>query len=355
MKPCFIPVLFVCSLLIGITGGCSTDLDLNAEYEDIPIIYGLLDVEDSTHYVRIQKAFLGQKSAQDIAGNHDSLYYDHELDVTVRAVNDNGEPNGATYNLERLNGDTLGLPKDEGMFAEDPNELYRFKGQLNPNATYKLTMTNPKSGKTVSAITKMVQDFEVKRPLPNNSNTEIPVRFQPERSEPFKWDAAPNGKVNELLMRFRYFEWPKGSPGQKEAKHFTWRVINRELTDAGQQEHEVKKGGIVFFSTVSDQLEADPSIRRAVDTVKNQKFTYNVGAEDLYNYVRVGEAQTGITELQVTPQYSNFDEGLGILSSVYTKELDNIKLADKTIDSLACNTLTKELNFRNSKGAFDCE
>lgn len=348
MQFCYSVLLIAASLIV--LSGCSTDLDLNAEYEEIPVVYGLLNAKDSVHYVRIQKAFLGQRSAEEDAKVRDSTYYDHKLDVTVTALDENGNPNGQTFRLNRVNGDTMGLDKESGAFAEDPNELYRFRGNLNPELTYRFTMENPKTGKRISAETPLVQDFKVERPIPA-----FDLRFLPELSEDFKWDVAPNGKVTELLMRFRYYEWEKGNPGSREAKHIDWRVIKREVTDKGQEQHEVEKGGLAFFTAISNKLNADPDVRRAVDTSNNQKFTYNVGAQDLYNYVRVGEAQTGITELQVTPEYSNFDEGLGIFSSVFTKEVDNIELSEATIDSLACSTFTRDLNFRASNGEFECE
>lgn len=341
-------LLLSCSL-IGLTG-CSTDLDLNADYKEIPVVYGLLNAQDTVHYIRIQKAFLGKQSAEKDATVRDSIYYDQELDVTVSALDENGNPIGQPTRLERVNGDTLGIEKDRGPFAKEPNELYRFKGNLNPELTYRFEMVNPETGKTVSAKTPLVQDFKVERPIPA-----FDLILLPNQSANFKWSAAKNGKVTELIMRFRYYEWEKGNPGSREAKHMDWRVINREVTDRQQEQHEVDRDGLAFLTAVSNKLEADPDVRRAIDTSQNHKFIYNVGAKDLYNYVRVGEAQTGITQLQTTPDYSNFDEGLGIFSSVYTKEVDNIKLSDPTIDSLACSSFTRDLNFSRSDGDFECE
>ena len=36
---------------------CSTDVELYADYKDIPVIYGLLDATADTNYVRINRAF----------------------------------------------------------------------------------------------------------------------------------------------------------------------------------------------------------------------------------------------------------------------------------------------------------
>ena len=46
-----------------ILSSCSEDVDLTAPYKDITVAYGLLDADQDTHWVRIQKAFLGDDNA----------------------------------------------------------------------------------------------------------------------------------------------------------------------------------------------------------------------------------------------------------------------------------------------------
>jgi hypothetical protein len=40
---------------------CETDFELNAEWKDITIVYGILNQNDTAHYIRIQKAFLRRR------------------------------------------------------------------------------------------------------------------------------------------------------------------------------------------------------------------------------------------------------------------------------------------------------
>jgi hypothetical protein len=39
---------------------CSNDVDINANYEQITVVYGLLDPNEDTTYLKINKAFLGE-------------------------------------------------------------------------------------------------------------------------------------------------------------------------------------------------------------------------------------------------------------------------------------------------------
>ena len=42
--------------------GCSTDFDLNADFQETPVIYALFDASEATHYVRVNRAFLSDQT-----------------------------------------------------------------------------------------------------------------------------------------------------------------------------------------------------------------------------------------------------------------------------------------------------
>jgi hypothetical protein len=63
---------------------CKNDVEINGEWKDISVVFGLLNQSDTAHYVRISKAFLGEGDALVFAQQFDSLYYRPELlEVTV--------------------------------------------------------------------------------------------------------------------------------------------------------------------------------------------------------------------------------------------------------------------------------
>ncbi|MBS1689466.1 MAG: hypothetical protein JSS96_12130, partial [Bacteroidetes bacterium] len=66
------------TLAIGllICSSCSEKFKVAAPYKSITVAYGLMDMSDTAHYVRIQKAFLDEnKSAITMAQNPDSNYF----------------------------------------------------------------------------------------------------------------------------------------------------------------------------------------------------------------------------------------------------------------------------------------
>ena len=74
-------------VLVACFYSCSTDVDIYAEYKDIPIIYAMLDARADTNYVKITKAFCGTDenpiNANEVALIYDSSNYDEKLDARL--------------------------------------------------------------------------------------------------------------------------------------------------------------------------------------------------------------------------------------------------------------------------------
>ena len=60
-----------------IFSSCSTDFDLNAPYETIPVVYGLLDQSKDTQFVKINRSFLGYGNNVDYAAINDCTHFEN--------------------------------------------------------------------------------------------------------------------------------------------------------------------------------------------------------------------------------------------------------------------------------------
>src|SRR5690606_21255581 len=112
---------------------CSEDFEVTAPYKDVTLVYGLLNMQDTAHYIRIQKAFLDEnKNAFDMARQADSSFYrESDLEVVMKEIA-NGAMVGAPIPLSRVDMNLEGYPKKEGVFFTAPNYGYKFKKGLNP-------------------------------------------------------------------------------------------------------------------------------------------------------------------------------------------------------------------------------
>ncbi len=326
-----LPALLISCFFVS----CSNDLDIIADYEEVTIVYGLLNPSDNTHYVQVFKGFLEPNtSALILAQDPNALYYDDSVEVKI-------ERGGQSILLEKIDAALIGLPKTEGIFVDSPNYVYRFSENLNQTQTYTLTFLNQRTGHTVKAQTPIVRDFDILFPQPG-----FQLNMNALNTIDFNWRSAPGGKIYQLIFRFHYLEWNVNSPSQVDTLSVDWLLSNNltSNTTNGGESMVFRFDPKQFYNFLPTRLTANSELRRktADDPVE---VVFYVGAEELFNYINVSNAQTGITSLQVKPEYTNVENGLGIFSSRYLKSRSGVKFNPRTLDSLSCGSLTKNLNF----------
>ncbi len=340
---------------------CDSDFDLTSDWKDITVVYGLLNAVDSVHYVKVSKTFLCECNAEDIAQIADSTIYSDNVTVRLERYDENGNF-AQTYFLEKVDGDSLGIVKEEGTFASEPNFLYRFKAILNNdrnvNDNYKLIVDNETTGKVVEANTPLVKEAELDR-IDNANVGIVDLDFGKETENmPIQWKAAGNGKVYDVVIRTWYKEWNVADESNKTLKYADWLAVSAhdidQVTAEGGQNVKIQVRREEYFFAVRAAMTADQDIQRQLTNYPIE-IIFTAGGEELHNYVRASRAQTGIASLQALPEYTNIDEGLGIFSSRYLHSEDSLTVSARTKDSLACGRITKDLNFANRSGTFICQ
>jgi len=109
------PIQYLCGLLIAtlFLPGCEEDVNAPLAKSSYPVVYCILDKDDSAHYVRLTKTFSGPVDANAMAQNPDSLYYKN---ARVFA-----ELSGKTVEMEPTNE----IKRDSGVFFSDYSLLYK--------------------------------------------------------------------------------------------------------------------------------------------------------------------------------------------------------------------------------------
>nr|MDQ3100708.1 hypothetical protein [Bacteroidota bacterium] len=200
----FLFLLVAATVLLG----CSTELEVNAPYKDITIVYGLLNQREDTHFVKINKAFLGEGDAYQYAAIQDSNEYRDE-DIThkmVHRLGTNGQPE-ASFELfpiqinDRLPGDFYS-PEQTVYYFVHP-EVVQVNNDvfyLDQNKEYQLDLVV--KGKEIKARTTITNDFLIS---PVNFSPTTVVNFHgPQGYLPytFRWTTGVDGKRYEVSLRF---------------------------------------------------------------------------------------------------------------------------------------------------------
>ncbi len=334
MKNNLLFALFVSAMFWS---ACSNDFDVAAPWKDIPVVYGLLDIDEEVHYIRIEKAFLDPvKNAFEIAQNADSLYYENAI-VQLEKVG-----NGELYTLQRVDGNdpNVNQPRDPGIFATSPNWLYKIEADqinLKEGERIKLILDRGNGLPLVTAQTVVQGPMKKQRPTGNNFN------FSPGKETELGWAASSEAKVFDVKLIFNYAEFPKTDPDAFVQKSFDWNWAKGLTFNTTQPVYRIQKLGEEFYGVVAGNIEDDPNLNRFFIDIDIEIVA---GGEELEKYVNVALANSGITGSQELPSFSNISEGQGVFSTRSVLTVTGFSLTPSTRDSLIDGSETKHLNFQ---------
>ena len=324
---------------------CSTDFEVNAEWKDIPVVYCLLNQNDAVHYVKVGKAFLGPEDAYTMAMRADSLFYDSVNVVLEEYINSNLTDTIILSKITTILKDSFNTlnPQQNAIFSYDQNILYKTNQILKPNALYKLNITIPSSGKTITSSTALINDFKISIPQMQIgfSNYDSPYELT--------WTTVANAKLYELTLRFHYFERNKLS-GDTTHFYLDWVQPSKiSQGSLGGEEIVLAISSVSFFNFLASRLSTNNDVIRVVNE-KGLDFRFFVGGDDLYTYIEVNKPSNGL--IQEKPAFTNIENGIGLFSSRFNIEKLGYRLSDKTVDSIASGIYSKHLNFVDHNSSF---
>ena len=316
-------IFLILSVFAVVFTSCETDFDVNAEWDEVTVVYGLLDAgeEMNTQQIKISKAFLGKMDALQMAQYADSINFDQgDLAVKVIRVKNNG-------NTDTITLDEVPILRASGIF-NNSIMMYTFENTfedkpfLNSNSGYELLIKNNLTGNQVSSITNIVSNFNfdmgagfpfgfIETWIPGNPSA---TKFS---STVVTWgNSNDNGVQYQIDLIFNYQE----NNIDKDLIYTT-----AVLEGTSQFAFEGEK----FFNFLKNELVKDPSIERKFIDID---LVMTVGSEDLKTYRIINEEITGI--VQERPQFTNINNGIGLFSSRFSKTRKGFSIANRTIDYL---------------------
>ncbi len=334
--------------IIAFLASCSNDFEVAAPWKEIPVVYAILSAKDSAQYIRIEKAFLDpQTNALEIAQIADSLYYPADaISVYLERTSNNTQ-----VQLTRVDGNLEGFPRKSGIFATQPNWLYKIKtpaGQaLAAGEKYRLVIKRADGKADITAETTIPGDFSFT--VPNQQQSPPLLNFFNAQTTSIRWRTDVNGVYFNAYITVRYRE---EAPNGATLAHKTlvWSAFsNQRRTDNtvgnGQYVGEAEINGQDFFQFLHDSIPA---------VTNNDRYRYfefadmklEGGGSEIAQYLSTASVASGITSAETIPTYTNISEGFGIFTGKNHTTLPNIKIETKTVDEMNRNALTVGLNFR---------
>ena len=299
LKNSFIILLF----LIGIQS-CKNDIEINAPWKETAIVNGFLDIGTTQQYIRITKTFqnAANLTPQQAAQISDSVYFDtlivNVIDLTTGVD---------TFHFFK----NTSIQKEPGYFASDKNILY-YCDNLLPKLghIYQLSIVNPKSGKTYLSQTSIVGKTTI---MPNNSSGSpyrLDIFYDPNIPNyiQFEWNPVSNAFIYTALIRYYYTE----NSIQKTADESI--AINDQSTFFYNfQSYQMNQFLLGYFGR---RDTSDHSVFRKITEIN---YVVLSGSKDLLTAVDLSKPNTSL--LQVKPDFSNVQNGLGLFTSRSTTSL----------------------------------
>ncbi|MBK6752569.1 MAG: DUF4249 family protein [Flavobacteriales bacterium] len=340
LLPRALAILTTCIFL----GGCSTDLELTAPYQDITVVYGLISKnandgvnEQTRHYLKINKAFLGDGDALVYALVPDSSEYtDESLPQQDRYVED--IDNGAQYPLI----DTL-MPRDPGIFNSPLHKMYYFDASLDQDHSYKVVVRV--KGSTIEATTPVVNNISYVSGFLSENGTNRLNLFQGGEYKviDMKYRSGADGKRFDVFFRVRYAE-DRGN-GDIREENYRYKIgTTTSSSVSGNEELQLPVNGLTFFETLVSMMENDASINRRI--FRGLDIEFEVADIELTTYLRLTEPISGIVEER--PEYTNITNGYGLFASRHFQTSRHIRLGPDTYVELVEGAATSglgDLNF----------
>lgn len=342
-------LLSLCSL--ALLASCDNDLEIIADWKDIPVVYGVLDAQDTTHYVKFNKAFLGQGDVMMMAQEFDSLHYNEES-VGIRLVESNGQSVTKTIELTL----TDEFDKPEGLFSFPAQNIYKTNDVIDKDLFYSAEVYR-KGVDTL--IAKSSSPVDILPPVRiNKPNVHSAISITPTGYvSKVEWSSVEGGKLYELKMRFNYIEFPISNPSDTVRKFIEWNFPRRQSIDLGGGEgmnYSIDFDQFIGFLSV--YIPENPEVRRYVVGTDSETglsgfsidhacldFTLLAAGEDLSTYIALNENSSSLVVDR--PEYTNIENGMGILSSRTQDLLNGVKITNQSNDQIAQHEMTRHLNF----------
>lgn len=339
-------LLFLLPILAILSAACSNEFEVAAPWEEIPVAYGIISPADTAHYIRVEKAFLDpETSAFTVAQIADSLYYpENAISVFLQRVN-----GGQFYQMQRVDGSQEGYPRKGGIFATQPNWLYKYKfgalDSLRKGEKYRLVIKRADGKPDITAETTIPRDYIFVDPKPFQDPRFI--KFIPDETTNVEWRGDINAEYLNVNFRIRYREeYPDGTVVLDTLDWLAAKNVQRgdQQVSGGLYVGATTISGIGFYQFLKDNIpvEANPPKRYFLGI----DFVLTGGGREIREYLEAAAANSGITGAEVFPTYTNLSEGFGIFTGKNTGILRNITLTTKTIEEVGKNPLTSGLNFQ---------
>lgn len=317
-----ITYLFVATLCLLQLWSCEADFTPNADWKEVPVVYCVLNPDDTVAWVRVQRCYLANDNLYNYTDIADSTNYPQgSLDVKLlqwRAKDTLRSQLVSTGVLERTFDFTYTdtINKESGLFGYRSQPMYGCQtGKLPANKVYQLIIIKRDSGDTLVTATTTLLENQLLYDVPQVGGKVAKVNDFAEGSRmalfkfvgtnkncALSWNTWKRGRLYEPRVRFFYMV-------NGETKYVD--VKCNSVHDQGNSFYAnmvLSEGA--YFEDIKQALTGDTATKVMVHKVGVIVESCN---EDLNAYIAsVNALHSGNQSARI---YTNIEHGIGVFAS----------------------------------------
>lgn len=295
---------------------CENEVNINSDFEEVTVIYGLLDQNADTQFVKVNKTFLDDdKNAVDLASDPNRLFYDS---LTVSLIE---ESSGSEFFLSPME-----ATKEPGTFTTEKNTIYFTEENISPNESYSIKVEKPdesiSTGKTTTVDTVIVEKpfFGIAVPFVDRNGSIDRYTFE--------FSTGNNVAAFEVIMFFKFTEIIGNDSIQRKVRVPLTKFTNSSIEPFVK--FAINFDGLKFFQAIENQVPAATNPTKKVIFPRDNFDIEIFAADEDYNFYReLNGPIDGL--LQTRPEFTNISNGYGLfasrLSMVYNSRInDNTRI-----------------------------
>jgi len=323
-------ILLVCVIAVS----CKTDIDISADWENIPVVYSILDPSDTIHYVRITRVFSGNESAYVMAMQPDSLVYKDTLDVKIKVKDEyNNLIKTIVFNRTDIEKDSVNSSGNV-VFSTQKHHVY-FSKQTLPNESnliYELNVKLPDGKVVTSTCNPLVGFVQVNPGFGEKYNLKLNQSFGPN----FKLPRYSAGV--KLNIYFHYYEFTDEINYTRKTMMFPIKMERQK----GEEETTMRLRSNEIFDRIKTELNPPESGEKRF--VGKVDYEYVIADE---NYAEQIWKRVGGFNYE-TPPITNIIGGYGLFACRSHIILRGYKPTDDTKCLFATNPELAYLGFQKA-------
>lgn len=299
----YIPRLLLAALLLPLFTSCEVEFSPNADWKNVPVVYCLLDQDDDTSWVRVERCHLSNEGVMAYGQDPDSINYrEGEISVAILAYEGDQLRDSIpfAYTLRQ---------RDTGTFAGGMQPVYfaETRGRLRDNYDYFLSIRKADGTKLASSSAVRLIQYDRSKKLfsylKNNKFGFYDIDGTSSANCKISWDLLPHARIYQPIIRFYY--------RVDEETRYVDLPCSRVVPVYAASSASANYSRYTFLDDLRTALAHDTASRK--EYLKRVDIYLTCCTEDLNTYMSTVGASSDLTQGRET--YSNIQGGVGIFAA----------------------------------------